>query len=192
MFVSPNTPKRIWVEYESGVAYVQKIKRNHLAILVVPIKETTYKDAPEWMQKYMAVPEGYSHSDIARLLKYRYEDVLRNQEIILPKLFVGREELCNRIIVQIRTKSAETGVPINFVIFAGIPHMGRFSVAQNTIAKIYPGSRRDVPVFEIPRYGDAVDLFLALRQDISGEGSKEWAERQISAFPLDPSDQLSR
>ena len=82
MFVSPNTPRSVWVEDESGVAYVQKVKRNHIAILAVPIKGATYRDAPEWMQKYLAVPDAYSHSDIARLLKYLYEDVLRNQGII--------------------------------------------------------------------------------------------------------------
>jgi len=189
MFVSPNTPKSVWVEYESGVAYVQKVKRNHIAIVAIPIAGATYRDAPDWMHKYLAVPDAYTNSDIARLLKYLYEEVLRNQGIISPSLFVGREDLCNRVIVTTRTKAAETGVPINFVIFGGIPNMGRFSVAKSIIPKIYPGARQDLPVFEIARYGDAVELFLALRQDIVGEGSKPWIEAQIAAFPAEPSEQ---
>ena len=191
MFVSPNTLKSVWVEYESGVAYVQKIKRNNLAVLAILIKGATYRDAPDWMQSYMAVPEGYSHSDIARLLKYRYEDVLRAQGIVSAPLFVGREDLCNNIIVQSRTRPAETGMPVNFMILAGIPNMGRFSVAKNIIPRVYPGARHDLPVFELSRYGDAVDLFLALRQDITGNGDKEWTERQISAFPSDPEGQAA-
>lgn len=189
MFVSPNTPKSVWVDYESTVAYLQKIKRNHLAILSVPIKGATYHDAPEWMQGYMSVPNGYSNSDIARLIKYLYTEVLKNQQILAPEPFVGREDLCNKIIVQTRTKSAQTGSPINFIILAGIPNMGRFSIAKNIISKIFPGARKDLPVFEIPPQGDAIDLFLALREDITGKLGKEWVESQIKIFPSEPEEQ---
>ena len=189
MFVSPNTLKSIWVEYESGVAYIQKIKRNHIAIIGIPVKGATYHDAPDWMHAYMAVPSGYSHSDIARFLKYRYQEVLKSQGMILPELFVGREDLCNRIIVQTRTKSAQTGVLVNFFILSGLPSMGRFSVAKNIVPKIYPGSRTDLPIFEIPSHGDAIDLFLLLREDITGERGKDWMERQISTFPTNPKEQ---
>lgn len=191
MFVSPNTPRSVWVQYESGVAYVQKIKRNHLAIVAVPIKGATYRDAPDWMQNYMAIPDGYSHSDIARFLRYRYQEVMRSQGVISNQPFVGREDLCNRIIVQSRTKSAQTGIPVNFLILSGIPNMGRFSIAQNIVSKIYPGSRHDLPVFEIPPHGDAIDLFLALREDITGASGKEWKERQIEDFPTIPEEQAT-
>ena len=191
MFVSPSTPRSVWVQYESGVAVVQKIKRNHLAIVAVPIKGASYRDAPDWMQAYMAVPEGYSNSDIARLIRFRYDEVLKKQETISAQPFVGREDLCNRIIVQSRTKSAQTGLPVNFLIIAGIPNMGRFSVAQNVVPKLYPGSRNDLPVFELPPHGDAIDLFLALREDITGERGKDWVTKQISAFPANPEDQAS-
>ncbi len=191
MFVSPDTSKSVWVEYESGVAYVQKIRRNHLNIVAVPIKGATYRDAPEWMQSYMAVPPGYGYSDIARLLKYLHEDSLRNQGTSSTPLFVGREQLCNKLIVETRSKAADTGIPVNFLVLAGIQQMGRSSIARNVLPKIYPGCRRDFPIFELARYADAVDLFLALRQDISGESGTTWAEAQIAAFPSDPTEQAA-
>ncbi|WP_196802601.1 toll/interleukin-1 receptor domain-containing protein [Magnetospirillum fulvum] len=191
MFVSKNTKESCWVDYETGVAEVEKIKRRQIKIVAIPIGEASYKDAPEWMRKYMAVPPGYSASDIARLLKYLYEDALRAQGVLNESPFIGRENLCNNIILQSRTKPAETGIPLNFVILAGIQSMGRFSVAKKVIPKIFPGARNDLPVFDLPRHADAVDLFIALRQDITGIMEPAWTKEQISAFPSDPQDQAT-
>jgi hypothetical protein len=129
LFVSPNTPGSCWVEYEAALARAQKISRKELRILVCPIKGATYKDAPEWMRFYNAMPSGYTISDVARTIKYTYEDALRDMGFIKRPLFVGRETLLERVIVDCRTRPTETGVPVNFLVFAGIENMGRTSVA---------------------------------------------------------------
>lgn len=188
MFVSPNT-KGSWADYEASVALAQKIRRTFLNIVAIPIGGASYKDAPEWMQRFMAVPPGYSTSDIARLLKYLYESALRAQGVISPSLFVGREEFCNKLVNHSRTKSAETGIPVNFLNLAGIPGMGRLTITRHIASKIFPGARDDLPVFELPKYADAVDVFIALRQDIAGNANSQWIEQQITSFPAEPEAQ---
>lgn len=189
MFVSPNTKKGTWAEYEASVALTQKVRRSLINVVAIPIKGVTYRDAPDWMQRYMAVPPGYNASDIARLLKYLYENSLRAQGVIKPALFIGREEFCNSIVNHSRTKSAESGIPVNFINLAGIPGMGKLTISRHITSKVFPGSREDLPVFELPKYADAVNLFMALRQDMGGDVSPDWIAEQLASFPTDPSDQ---
>ena len=105
MFVSPNTPRSVWVDYESGVAYVQNIKRKSLAILVIPIKGATYNDAPEWMRNYMAVPSGTATQILHDFSIKNTKKSLEIKGDLPSRLFVGREDLCNRIVVLYRNQN---------------------------------------------------------------------------------------
>jgi hypothetical protein len=41
LFVSPNTAKSVWVEYEASLTLMQKVRRKILKIVLVPIKGAT-------------------------------------------------------------------------------------------------------------------------------------------------------
>lgn len=191
LFLSENTINSGWVNYEIQLAKYTKIRRRFLKILVVPIPPCSHRDAPEWMRVYPAVSDEYTKSDIGRTIKYMLEESHREQGIAIIPLFVGRESLCNQIVVSIRSKAIETGIPINFLVFAGIQNMGRLSVARKVIPEIFPGARSDTPVFDLPRQADAIDIYIELRQDLTGEKSKDEFARLIEIFPTDERQQAN-
>jgi hypothetical protein len=185
LFVSPNTPHSVWVDYEASVAQFQKIRRQNLVVLTVPIKGASHKDAPTWMQSYVSANEKYSISDIARLIRYAFETSLRNQGLIRKALFVGRETLVNEILTEVRTQPVKTGLPVNFLILGGIQNMGRSTLAREVMPRIFPGSRNDVPVIDLGRHADALDFFLALRSDSENGLTAERLKELTAAWPAE-------
>lgn len=61
--------------------------------------------------------------------------------------------------------------------------MGRTSVAREAIPKIFPGGRLGGPIFDLPAFAGAVDLFIALRQDLEGPTREGCIRELLDAFP---------
>jgi hypothetical protein len=65
--------------------------------------------------------------------------------------------------------------------------MGRFTLTQDLLPKLFPGLRSEYPVFELPRQANAKDLFLALRSEIEGEMAEGRLNELLTAWPADDS-----
>jgi hypothetical protein len=142
------------------------------------------------MQNYSSVSEKYGYSDIARAIIGLYKTALTEQGIVTKELFIGRESLSNRIIVQSKTKFANTGVLPNFIVLAGIQSMGRYTTAQHIKSKLFPGARTDSLFLDLPRYADSIELFMELRKQVEDDKSPEQLRIQKSMFEkMHPNEQ---
>lgn len=180
LFLSPHSQKP-WIEFEKDTARLTKITKSTLKILVCPLDGETYRALPLWMQRYMTTTPQYRVNDIARaILDLQHQSLIQKG---LPKeIFVGREDLCRQVELDVLSAPVQVGSPIQHLLLTGIPGMGRSSVAKAIIASSFPTMRSAGPVFDLPDMADAADIHLRLKEDLDGVMSKEEIEKQISAF----------
>jgi tetratricopeptide (TPR) repeat protein len=192
LFISPNSKSKEFVEFETALARLTRPRQPRVRFISVPIKGATHKDLPEWLNRYFAVPAQYTASDIERLINYEYNEFLVEAHMINRPLFEGREELRNKIYLDVLQDASTSGIAINTLLFSGLPGSGRRSIASAAIAEVYSASRPAYPVFSLPDSGGAIDLHLALSQDIRGELSPDQIEAEVRGFPKTPKDQAKR
>lgn len=177
-----------WVEYEKHLAEI-----NHASgkarLLVVPVDGESYRTLPAWMQGYMTCPPDFTPSDIARqILHLQYELIGK----VGPGTgaLVGRESLLRSIHLKTVKNIQVTGAPLQHIILSGFAGMGRTSVARSILLTSLKSMLPAGPVFDLPDMADAVDFYLAMRQDMFGAASKESVEEQIEFFQsLPPKEQ---
>lgn len=187
LFHSPNT-QDTWVEYEGRLAELNHASKRG-KVLVVPLLGETYRSLPEWMKDFMTCTEGYSVSDIVRQIQ-----LLQNQLIEElsghTNVVVGREDLLRQAYIESLRNVQQTGSPIQHIVFSGLAGMGRKTFAQEYAKKSFSQMRSGGPVFNLPDMAEAVDFYLAMKQDISGVFTKKGLEEQIAAFDaMDHSNQ---
>ncbi|MEQ5776114.1 toll/interleukin-1 receptor domain-containing protein [Thalassospira sp. NFXS8] len=179
LFHSPNTVNT-WVEYERDLAEINKASRRG-RVLIVPIGGENYHSLPDWMQEFMTCTEEFSVSDIVRQILFLQNEII--SEVSHERhVFIGREELCRQFHLKSVKNLQATGAPLQHVVIAGLPGMGRTSVASEFTRKTFHSMRPAGPVFDLPDMAEAIDFYLALLQDIKGAMSKEELERQIDCF----------
>jgi hypothetical protein len=187
LFHSPDT-KGTWVEYETQLAEVNLASR-HGRILVVPLRGETYRSLPEWMKGYMTCTENYTVSDVVRQIQF-IQGQLLDEISGEGELIIGREDLLRKAHIKSLKSIQETGSPLQHIVISGLPGMGRKTFATQYIAKSMGSMRPGGPSFGLPDMAEAVDFYLALKQDVAGLFSKEGLENQISAFrSMTPADQ---
>ncbi|MBK5933716.1 TIR domain-containing protein [Rhodovulum imhoffii] len=187
LFHSPNT-QDTWVEYEKRLAEINNASMRG-KVLVVPLLGETYRSLPEWMKSFMTCTECYSVSDIVRqiqLLQRQLIDELSGHTDIV----VGREELLRQAHIETLKRVQETGSPIQHIVLSGLAGMGRKTFAQEFAKKSFSRMRSGGPTFNLPDMAEAVDFYLAMKQDVSGALTKKELEEQIAAFDaMDHSNQ---
>ena len=68
--------------------------------------------------------------------------------------------------------------------------MGRTTVCGKVVDRSFATMRSAGPIFALPDMSEAIDFYLALKEDVDGIMTKEEYERQIKAFsPLPPDEQ---
>ncbi len=77
--VSPDTPEECFSFFEATCAEYEKARRPGLELLAWPIKGATFRNCPEWMQRYFAIPPSYSLSDMAREIRSRVSQARKAQ-----------------------------------------------------------------------------------------------------------------
>lgn len=187
LFHSPNTSDT-WVEYEKQLAEANNAS-NKSKVLVVPLLGETYRSLPEWMKSFMTCTEDYTVSDIVRQIQ-----LIQSQ--LIGKIsghtdaFVGREELLRQAHIHTLKSVQQSGSPIQHVVLSGLAGMGRKTFAQEYAKKSLSQMRAGGPIFNLSDMAEAVDFYLAMKQDVSGVfGTEELAE-QIAAFEaMEHSDQ---
>ncbi|RNF32969.1 toll/interleukin-1 receptor domain-containing protein [Paracoccus methylarcula] len=179
LFHSPNT-QATWVEHEKRLAEVNHASKGG-KVLVVPLLGETYRSLPEWMKGFMTCTENYSVSDIVRqiqLLQTQLIDELSGHSEIV----VGREELLRKAHIETLKSVQQTGSPIQHIVISGLAGMGRKTFAQEYAKKSFSQMRSGGPIFNLPDMAEAVDFYLAMKQDISGVFTKKELEEQIATF----------
>ncbi|WP_425078755.1 TIR domain-containing protein [Ruegeria denitrificans] len=187
LFHSPNT-KGTWVEYETQLAEVAVASRQS-AFLVCPIGGETYRSLPDWMKDRMTTSEDYTVSDIVRAILYQQRQVISSRLGKEPA-FVGREELLNKIHLEVLQAVPKRGQPIQHMVITGMVGMGRTTLAKHSLNKSLPMLRKAGPVFDLPDMAEAVDFYLAFKEDLDGLMTKEQMQEQIAVFSeLGPKEQ---
>lgn len=179
LFHSPNT-KGTWVEYERKLAEVNLASR-HGRVLVVPLGGETYRSLPEWMQAFMTCTEEFTVSDIVRQILFIQNELI-DEASGNTKVVVGREDLLRRAHIKSMKSIHETGGPLQHVIVSGLPGMGRKTFAAQYVLKTLSSMRKGGPSFNLPDMAEAVDLYLAMKQDLTGIFSEGQLKEQIAAF----------
>lgn len=187
--ISPQVPKDCFSFFEADCAQYKKIRDKDLQILVWPIKGASFRDAPEWMQKYFSIPREYSVADVGREIASLTTDYLRAKDWMSPIVYYGREDTERQIIIDINAKRATTGKPVNVAVLSGLNGSGRRTFAQNLMASQYPALRRTSPHFDLPSSAEAVDLYIALMADLSNGLSLERMADLREHFPIQPERQ---
>ncbi len=187
LFHSPNT-LNTWVEYEKSLAELNHASET-AELLVVPMGGETYRTLPTWMQGYMTCPNDFTPSDIVRQILH-LQGALIKRGAPESEALVGREDLLRSIHLRSVKNIQATGTPLQHIILAGFSGMGRTSIARSILAKSLKSMRPAGPVFDLPDMADAVDFYLAMRQDIFGTSDKKNIDAQIQFFnELQPKDQ---
>ena len=187
--ISPDTPEECLAFFESARAEFEKARRRELQILVWPIKGSTYRDCPAWMQDYFVIPSDFTNSDIARQINH---SVKANQESggnLLPELYEGRENLERKILLDANSRAVANGLTISTVILTGLPGMGRATLARHLVPRLFPAMRDVIPEFELLDAADAVDIYIALLSDIEGRMPIERMGQLVGSFPSEPNKQ---
>lgn len=179
LFHSPSTI-RTWVEYETDLAEINHADLQS-KILVVPIKNETYRTAPKWMQGHMTCPDISTPSDITRHILCLQHDLLASEDKS-SDIFVGREQLVRSVQLKALKNTHATGTPLQHLILAGLPGMGRQTLAKKIIESAFKNMRRGGPVFDLPEMADAIDFYLAMRQDIFGRCTVDEISQFIEHF----------
>ncbi|SFI64504.1 Tetratricopeptide repeat-containing protein [Phyllobacterium sp. CL33Tsu] len=180
LFHSPNSNKT-WVNFEKDRARIQSILRKETKILVCAVKGETYKTLPSWMQSYMTTGEQYRSNDIIRsILRLQTESI--REQTGTKELFVGRETLLRQIELEVLGAPAKVGMPLQHIVLAGLPGMGRSTLANNVIENSFSAMRPAGPIFDLPDMSEAVDIYLRIKEDLDGVMSKAEIESQIAMF----------
>lgn len=179
LFHSPNT-KETWVEYETKLAEINHASRKG-RILVVPLHGETYRSLPNWMKGYMTCTENFTVSDVARQIRFIQGELLKEISGEVG-IVVGREDLLRKAHIASLKNVQETGSPFQHIIISGLPGMGRKTFANQYIAKSMRNMLSGGPSFSLPDMAEAVDFYLAMKQDVAGTFSKDAIEEQIHAF----------
>ncbi|WP_246091682.1 toll/interleukin-1 receptor domain-containing protein [Aliirhizobium smilacinae] len=180
-----------WVDFEKDQARIHKILDSRTKILVCPIGGASHSSLPDWMKRYWTTTADYKVNDIVRAIIHLQDQTLIDAGV--PKeIFVGREDLTRGIELDILSAPTQVGTPLQHLILAGIPGMGRTSVARSVVNTSFSGMRPAGPVFDLPDMAEAADIHLRLMEDLDGALSKQEIERQLSAFQrLGPEEQAS-
>lgn len=179
LFHSPNT-KGTWVEYEKKLAEANLASMRGKVLVVLLLGET-HHSLPEWMKEFMTCTPQHTVSDIVRQIQLIQSQLL--EEISgEAKVVVGREELLRQAHIKSLKNIQETGSPIQHIVLSGLSGIGRRTFAGQYTAKSLSGMRLGGPAFNLPDMAEAVDIYLAMKQDITGTFSKKSLEEQISAF----------
>lgn len=179
-----------WVDYEKNLAEI-----NHASdtarLLVVPVGDESYRTLPSWMQGYMTCPGDFTPSDIARQILHLQNSLISKNSTVVNTL-VGRESLLRSIHLKSANSFQKTGIPLQHIILAGLAGMGRTSIAKSVLQTSLKNMRRAGPIFDLPDMADAVDFYLAMRQDMFGIASKSEVEDQIAFFQsMEPEKQAA-
>jgi tetratricopeptide (TPR) repeat protein len=187
LFHSPNT-QNTWVNYEKKLAEVNHAS-NTSKILVVPLLGETHSSLPDWMKSFMTCTEQFSISDVVRQIQLIQNEMI-DELAGHSNEMVGREELLRKAHIETLRSVQQTGSPIQHVVFSGLAGMGRKTFASKYVEKSLSQMRSGGPIFNLPDMAEAVDFYLAMKQDLSGVFSKQELADQIAAFEaLEPSDQ---
>ncbi|MET1414367.1 toll/interleukin-1 receptor domain-containing protein [Roseibium sp. HPY-6] len=188
LFHSPNT-RNTWVEFETKLAEFHNASTYNSRVLVCPIGGATYHSLPDWLKSFMTTSEAHSASDIARTIIYLQQNAV-DSSLKLKTKVVGREEILNKVHLATIQAIPKTGHPIQHIVLSGIVGMGRTTIAKEIIKKSFSNMRSAGPIFDLPDMAEAVDFYIALKQDIDGLMDKGELSRQIEAFsPLSPNEQ---
>lgn len=115
LFHSPES-ETVWVQYEQDLAEIAKIRHRDLQILICPIKGSTHHTLPSWMRSFMMATSQYRPLDIARTIHYLYDKSVQIQDRSTADEPVGREETQRKITLDLMTRPAKTGKPLNVLI----------------------------------------------------------------------------
>ncbi len=182
LFHSPES-ETVWVQYEQDLAEVAKIKHRDLQILVCPIDGSTHQTLPVWMRSFMTATADYRPLDIARTVHYLHDKSVRLQDRSTADDPVGREEIQRKITLDLMTRPAKTGKPLNVIILTGVQGIGRSTLAKSLAASAFPGTRPAGPVFDLSAAADAVDWHLRFIEEAKdGKLTPSEAAEQIQAF----------
>lgn len=187
LFHSGNT-KNTWVEYEAKLAELKFASKGG-RILVVPLLGETYQSLPNWMKGFMTCSEHFTISDVVRQIQLM-QTLLIDEISGETHSFVGREDLLRLAHIKSLKSVQEMGSPVQHIVLSGLAGMGRKTFAERYASKSLSAMRLGGPVFNLPDMAEAVDFYLAMKQDISGSFSKEELVEQIAAFDvMEHSDQ---
>lgn len=171
---------KTWVNFEKHLARISVISKG-TKVLVCPIRGETYKTLPPWMQAYMTADPQFRTNDIVRTILYLQNKALEDQ-FGSNELMIGREPLLRRVELDVLNAPAKVGRPLQHVVLAGLPGMGRATISKRVISTTFSAMRPAGPVFDLPDMTEAVDLYLRLKEDLDGIMSDQELQTQTGAF----------
>lgn len=187
--ISPGVPENCFSFFEADCARHKKIRDKDLQVLVWPIQGASFRDAPSWMQQYFAIPKEYTVADVGREIRRLAGDFLHSKELISPEYYYGREDEERRTIIDINSRIAKSGRPVNAMFVSGFTGLGRRSFTRNLLKGHYPALRRNIVHFDLSDSAEAVDLYLAVMADLSNGLSLARIADLRDHFPTSPDQQ---
>jgi hypothetical protein len=187
LFASKASIQSCWVQFEIDRARLAKIQRPSLKCLVFPIDaDISHASLPPWMQEYWVGAIGQTARDIARYLRGLLARIAQTSETAVAPL--GRGALVDKARREYHATAFTNKTAPNVFIFAGHAGIGRRTVQQLLLPKIYPAIPNIVfgPEFEMPPFAGLTDVYRAVRRELEDRFSLAAFETDLAAFNAMP------
>lgn len=155
LFVSSNSLKSSWVQFEIDEIYWQTIQRNNINILILALEDISVQQLPKWMRK--AKFEVVKTPQLAaQLIKNKlFQSILIN-----AKVYIGREENIKKIYDDMSLFHANFP---NIISVIGLNGIGRRTFIKDILSKRF--SIDYTTEFYLEDTGGLVELYRKLLDD---------------------------
>ncbi|UPJ50271.1 TIR domain-containing protein [Bradyrhizobium sp. 200] len=184
LFASKRGQQSPWVGFEIDHARLQHIQKRNHRILVFPTDhEVGLSDLPVWLRNHWIARAGFTASDIARYIT----GVLLEPNIGISTgavRVIGRGKTLDRLEQLAADNFARTRVSPNVYFLTGFRGVGRRTFASYYIRNALASDANLAfgPTLPLSALADLVDLFQALRAEISPVLPVETVLREREAF----------
>jgi tetratricopeptide (TPR) repeat protein len=197
LFVSRDSVKSVWVNFEIDRARLNKIQSHNFKYLVFPIdRDVDYSCLPAWMKEGWVASAGQTAKDIARYLRGVLAGMAEQSGTLVPPL--GRGGLIDKARREYQAATFTNKVTPNLFLFSGHPGIGRRTVKRLLLPSIFPAISNMIygPEFELPPHADLRDIYRAVREEIEDHFSLQKFEDALATFndalPTDQVDEVLR
>ncbi len=183
LFASRASVSSVWVNFEIDRARIAKIKNHTFRVLVFPIDaELSLRDLPIWMQEFWIGNAGRRARDVARYLRHVLSEVAADSTTLNEP--VGRGGLTDDIVESLNGRLLRHDTYPNIFIFGGHTGIGRRTVKAKLLKQAFTGlpEINYGPELELPQFGDSVDLYRKLRNELEENLSQVGYEADEAAF----------
>lgn len=193
LFASTQSVKSKAVLFEIDQARAKAIFQQNVRMMVFPTDpDVTFRDLPPWLQQHWVGSAGWGAADIARYITATL--LAPEGGLSGPAKVVGRGQTLDRLDGIVGDHLASTRKMPNVYVLVGLTGIGRKTFAEYYLRRSLDAEANLPygPTFLLPAQADPLDLYRAVRSEISAEVDPAELANDVAAFQsAAPDEQLA-